>query len=154
MEVDHFDPRQKKDVVQRYENLFLASRHCNGAKRNKPTPKERSLGLTFINPCEDWDYGKYIFEDPRSHKLVGITPQARYHIRYCDLNADHLVTERRDRTELASIVKRGVVLGPRVTFEEAESNMRMLREQIDRMIPEFPPPPHTVSVPEAMAVSS
>jgi 5-methylcytosine-specific restriction endonuclease McrA len=32
MEVDHFDPRKKNDPVQDYDNLFLASRHCNRAK--------------------------------------------------------------------------------------------------------------------------
>ena len=32
MEVDHFDPRQKKDVIQNYKNLLLATRHCKGAK--------------------------------------------------------------------------------------------------------------------------
>src|SRR3989442_896054 len=74
MEVDHFDYREKREVIQRYENLFLATRHCNGAKRQKPTWKERAAGLRLLNPCEEWDYGPHIVEDPSTHELVGITP--------------------------------------------------------------------------------
>ena len=102
MEVDHFDARLKKEVQQKYENLFLASRHCNGAKRDRPTAKERALGLRFINPCKEWDYGKHIFEDKKTHQLVGVTPEGIYHIRCCDLNAPHLVEERRDRVKTNS----------------------------------------------------
>ena len=32
MEIDHFDPRLKNKFIQRYDNLFLSTRHCNGAK--------------------------------------------------------------------------------------------------------------------------
>lgn len=140
MEVDHFDYRQKKDLFQRYENLFPATRHCNGAKSNKPTSKEIAEGLNFINPCQDWDYGKYIFEDPISHRLVGTTPQAIYHIRFCDLNAEHFVTERRDRAEILKMLKtHRVTLRPSGTFSAAADSIRLLMEQVGRMIPEIPP---------------
>ena len=46
MEVDHFDPRRKADLIQEYGNLFLASRHCNGKKGDHwPTREEAAAGL-------------------------------------------------------------------------------------------------------------
>src|SRR6266567_1902077 len=100
MEVDHFDPRRKNDLIQRYENLFLASRHCNGKKSNHwPNKVEKASGCRFLNPCEEVDYGEQILEEPGSHRLVGVTPAARWHIRMCGLNALHLVYERAKRAE-------------------------------------------------------
>src|SRR5437660_1771057 len=60
MEVDHFDYEQKKHVRQNYENLFLATRHCNGAKRDRPTRLEKKAGLRLLNPCKELDYGPHI----------------------------------------------------------------------------------------------
>jgi hypothetical protein len=138
MEVDHFDYRRKDDVFQKYENLFLATRHCNGAKRDKPSPKERKAGLRFLNPCEEWDYGKHIFEDPLTHKLIGVTPEGIYHIRCCDLNAEHLVTERRDRAEILEILNTGGVFRNDKPLEEAAEITRALIKQVERMIPAIP----------------
>jgi HNH endonuclease len=110
MEVDHFNPKRKRDFVQDYSNLFLATRHCNGAKRDQwPRPSEQKLGMRFLNCCEETDYGVHIFEDPDSHELVGVTPQGRFHIRACDLNAPHLVAERAERTELWQMLSQEAV---------------------------------------------
>lgn len=103
MEVDHFNPRKKNDYAQHYSNLFLATRHCNGAKRDRwPTCRERKLGARFLNCCEETDFGVHIFEDPDSHEVVGVTPEGKYHVRNCDLNAPHLVEERTQRADLWS----------------------------------------------------
>jgi len=134
MEVDHFNPRRKRDTIQRYSNLFLATRHCNGAKRDRwPSGRERQLGARFLNCCEETDYGVHIFEDPDTHEVVGVTPAGRYHVRNCDLNARHLVEERAERARLRTIldakpirIKRGWSLP-----EEA----RALRSVVERMIP-------------------
>ena len=77
LEVDHFDPRRKKDLIQSYANLFPASRHCNGKKSDTwPNKAERAAGCRFLNPCEEMDYDEQIFEDPTTHELVGVTPAA------------------------------------------------------------------------------
>jgi len=78
LEVDHFDPRRKNDLTQDYENLFPASRHCNGKKADTwPTRSELAVGCRFLNPCQEMDYGEQIFEAPESHELVGVTPAAK-----------------------------------------------------------------------------
>jgi hypothetical protein len=101
MEVDHFNPNKKTDSIQEYANLYLATRHCNGAKRDRwPSGKDRKLGLRFLDCCKESDYGIHIFEDPDSHEVVGVTPQGKYHVRNCDLNAPHFIEERTERTEL------------------------------------------------------
>lgn len=62
LEVDHFDPHKKKDLIQRFENLFPASRHCNGKKSDHwPNKTESAAGCRFLNPCEEMDYGEQIF---------------------------------------------------------------------------------------------
>lgn len=138
MEVDHFDSRRKNDVFQNYFNLVLATRHCNGAKSDRPTAKERSAGLRFLNPCEELDYGKHIFEHPDTHELVGVTPEGIYHIRCCDLNADHLVAERADRAEIIRLLREMPVTidtkGPLAPPKE----ISLLMDQLTRMIPEIP----------------
>ena len=139
MEIDHFDPRKKEDFIQQYQNLFLATRHCNGAKSKFwPSAAEQTLGLRYLNPCREQDYGVHIFEDPKTHLLVGITPAGKYHIRMCDLNADHFVAERRDRSEIWEMLRSAVTVKrnqmPQVAAELAEA----LRKQAGQMIQEFP----------------
>lgn len=140
MEIDHFDPRLKSKFIQRYSNLFLATRHCNGAKGDTwPTGAERNLGLRFLNPCNEKDYGEHMFEDPQSHRLVGVTPAGRYHIRMLDLNADHLVAERRERAEIRALLTRAAFTLKRGRSEaEAVDLMSALRKQVEEMIPDFP----------------
>jgi hypothetical protein len=118
LEVDHFDPRRIKDLIQSYANLFPASRHCNGKKSDTwPSKTEQAAGLRFLNPCEEKDYDELIFENPQTRELVGVTPAARWHIRVCGLNADHLIQERRRRAKHwrtlkgAAIRVKGTIIG-------------------------------------------
>ena len=145
LEVDHFDPRRKKDLVQDYMNLFPASRHCNGKKSDTwPSKLELCAGCRFLNPCAEVDYGEQIFEDPATHELVGVTTAARWHIRMCGLNADHLIRERRQRTRHWQVFKCFTV---RVTgdYSQVSEIIRNYRETIEQMIPEIPPTPSTYS---------
>ena len=106
MDIDHFNPRKKMDPIQQYGNLFLATRHCNGAKRDRwPTGQDRQAGIRFINCCEEMDYGVHIFEDPDTHEVVGVTPAGKYHVRNCDLNAPHLLEERTERARLRRLIQ-------------------------------------------------
>jgi hypothetical protein len=137
MEVDHFNPHKKKDSIQEYTNLFLATHHCNNAKLDRwPTNKDQRRGVRFLNCCKETDYGVHIFEDPETHEVVGVTPQGRYHVRNCDLNASHLVNERAQRAKLRNLlesqpvqIKKGFLLP-----QEAQ----ILFEVIDKMIPTLP----------------
>jgi hypothetical protein len=107
LEVDHFNPRRKKDAIQKYSNLFPATRNCNRAKSDQwPSNKKRKLGFRFLNCTEEPDYGLHIFEDPDTHELVGVTTEGRYHIRACDLNIPHLIQERKERFEIWQQIKR------------------------------------------------
>ena len=137
LEVDHFDPRRKNDLVQAYENLFPASRHCNGKKSNRwPTKAEAAAGCRFLNPCEEVDYGEQIFEDAVTHLLVGTNSAAVWHIRMCGLNAEHLVDERRRRARHWAALKRTAVRvkkpGPAVG-----ELIKSYREEVSLMIPEI-----------------
>jgi hypothetical protein len=139
MEVDHFDPRKKKDILQDYDNLFPASRHCNCKKSNHwPTKSEAAVGCRFLNPCEELDYGEQIFEDPASYKLVGATPAARWHIRICGLNADHLVKERTRRAEHLDLLKRKSIR-LKHGFNDVLELVRHFRSEVELMIPEIAP---------------
>ena len=101
MEVDHFNPTLRHPFRNRHGNLIAASRHCNGAKSDTwPTEEERREGLYLINPYEEADYGKHIVEDPGTGELIGKTTTGRWHIEILDLNADHLIQKRLDRTRL------------------------------------------------------
>ena len=136
MEVDHFNPKKKSHSIQEYTNLFLATRHCNSAKRNCwPTSKERNLGARFLNCCEEPDYGVHILEDPDTHEVVGLTKMGRYHVRNCDLNAPHLVAERAERAKLWRLLEIPATIeqyGPTV------EKIRAIREIAEGMIPQIP----------------
>src|SRR5689334_18284672 len=85
MEVDHFNPILRGPARNDFSNLFPATRHCNGSKQGSwPDARLRRLGVRFLNPTKEQDYGVHIFEDPRSHELVGLSPQGKYQIRCCD----------------------------------------------------------------------
>ena len=141
LEVDHFDPRKKKDLIQRYENLFPASRHCNGKKSDHwPTKTETAAGCRFLNPCEEVDYGDQIFEDPDTHRLVGTTPTAIWHIRICALNADQLVNERAKRAKYVDQLKNKAIRVKRALNEVGEL-IGSFRAEVETMIPEIAPPP-------------
>lgn len=145
MHIDHFDPREKKNYKQRYANLCLASAECNLSKgANWPTRSEVAFGSRFIDPSKEVDYGVHIFEDPTTHKLVAATPAGAYQILMCDLNARHLVFERKDRTKLQNILE-----GPaqfETSFSATRDAIRALREQYDRKIPPIAAPPAGMSM--------
>ena len=137
LEVDHFDPRLKRELIQNYGNLFPASRHCNGKKSDTwPNKEELASGCRFLNPCEEMDYGEQVFEDPATHRLVGTTRAAVWHIRVCGLNADHLVYERRRRADHWTEIKRTTVL-VKGNHEEVMELIRRFREEVELMIPEI-----------------
>ena len=135
MEVDHHDASLPMKSRNQYRNLFLASRHCNNSKQARPTRKEKKEGKRFLNPCIEWDYGYQIFEDPRDRHLWGSTPAARYHIIFCDLNAPHLLRERRRRAAIKKELNSRPAL---VTSFDAFANAFMLlQRELDLMIPDI-----------------
>ncbi|MDQ3623634.1 MAG: hypothetical protein M3463_14285 [Verrucomicrobiota bacterium] len=97
-------------------------------------------GIRFLNPRLEQDYGKHIFEDPRTHELTGVTPAARFHIICCDLNAEHLVVERRDRATIKTALNMipATVVG---SFAGLQGTLDALRAELVKMIPDIPPPP-------------
>jgi hypothetical protein len=143
LEVDHFDPRQKKDLIQDYNNLFPASRHCNGKKSDTwPNKAELAEGCRFLNPCKELDYGEQIFEDPRTHQLIGVTPAAKWHIRMCGLNADRLIEERRRRAKhLRTLHHKAIKVKKHTTHETVQELIKGFREEVELMIPPIEPPP-------------
>ena len=142
MQVEHFDPRQKKDKIQNYSNLFLAGAHCNGAKHDAwPTKEEQELGCRFLNCCEEQDYDGVIFEDPETHLLVGTSVAARYHIETIDLNDPGLVAERKKRFQIAKTIlslKERVLKDP-----SAQKLLDDLAAQLKDFIPIIKTPPGT-----------
>lgn len=144
MEVDHFNPRRKREKYQNYDNLFLATRHCNGAKSDRwEKNKDRERGARFLNCCEEMDYDVHIFEDPETHEVVGVTREGIYHVRNCDLNAPHLVQERKQRAQLWDLIEKtpvrirntggGTTANAQAAMELAEA----LRKVASEMIPKI-----------------
>lgn len=142
LEVDHFDPRKKNDLIQDYNNLFPASRHCNGKKwKHWPTKTEQDAGCRFLNPCEEMDYGEQIFENPQTNELIGTTPAAKWHIRVCGLNADRLIEERRRRAKhWRTLQNRKFKLKKNIPHNAAQELITSFREEVELMIPQIPPP--------------
>jgi hypothetical protein len=149
MEIDHFKPKKKfQRKVHSYSNLMLASRHCNGNKGDEwPSRKEAKQGFGFINPCEEMDYGKHIFEDIETGKLVGVTPKGAYQIAKCMLNARHLVRQRLERTKLRKLLekKSPVCIPENIPIFEIEDRINELQQAISdtssKYIPYIPPLP-------------
>ena len=141
LEVDHFDPRRKKDLIQNYNNLFPSSRHCNGKKSDTwPSKAERAAGFRFLNPCEEMDYDQQIFENPDTYELVGVTVAAHWHIRVCGLNADHLIQERRRRAKHWRTLK-GAAIKVKGDHYRAGKMATSFREEVELMIPKISSPP-------------
>ncbi len=140
MEIDHHDPQLKGAERNNYDNLFPASRHCNGSKSDHwPTKAMKKAGVRFLNPCKESDYGEQIFEDPATHHLVGTTKAAIFHIRMLQLNAQHLVDERKDRALLEDVLDKTPALVKNKDL--AIETVNALRESKDLMIPPIPAPP-------------
>jgi hypothetical protein len=142
MDVDFFDPRRGKKGVVDYNNLFLASHHCNIAKGDFwPSKQELASGIRLLNPCEEMDYGVHIFEDPITHNLVGVTPSGRIQIRVLALNAPHLVEERRQRSELWATFTKLKAEAEAKNLSIAKGLLEQLEEVLRYSIPPIPPPP-------------
>ena len=139
IEIDHFDPRKKKDFIQKYSNLFLSDRECNGNKSNIwPTTKQRKAEIRFLNCCEEMDYGEHIKEDPHTHELIGFSPAALFHISILDLNAPHLVKERARRHRFRSMLQSTpILLRDGVPYSDFRF-VDELRALTDEMIPPIP----------------
>lgn len=144
MEVDHFNPLLTGSDRHNYNNLFLATRHCNGSKRDTwPSKGARKKGIHFLNPCKEIDYGVHIVEHPITHRLIGISAAGDFHITACDLNALHLVNERRERAAIhevltkTGITAKGAVHG-RWSDTAVLAPIQSLREQVEKMIPLIP----------------
>lgn len=148
MEVDHFNPNLRGPARNSYSNLFPATRHCNGSKKDTwPEPQFAKLGARFLNPTKEQDYGVHIFEEAVTHRLVGITPAGKYHVRCCDLNAPHLVLERAERARLRQLLNDYPItaqlplqIAGRAEMLDASS---LLRAILENMIPAIPPPPNS-----------
>jgi hypothetical protein len=137
MEIDHFDPTIKGRKRHHYGNLFLASRYCNNRKLgNWPSKEAAAKGARFLNCCIEQDYGEQIFEDPATHRVFGVNPASIYHVRMLDLNAPHLVQERRDRSEY-----RKLLFEERKIIKESDAAIHafhILEAQLDYLIPPIP----------------
>lgn len=141
MQIDHFDPRKKKEKLQVYANLFLADAHCNGAKKDTwPTKEESEQGCRFLNCCDEEDYGNVIFEKPDTNELVGTTPAAVFHIETIDLNDPDLIKARRYRAEIFEKLK--FIKKKSANTPEIASAADKLCEMAERLIPDIPAPPH------------
>ena len=135
--VDHFNPRKKKNKHQYYDNLFPATHRCNRAKSDTwPTKAKRDAGHRFLNCCEEQDYGTHIFEDPDTHKLVGLSKEGRFHILHCQLNDKYLVQERAERAELWNLLENRAVKIKNPT--EVLPYIEKLRQQAEKMIFKIP----------------
>jgi hypothetical protein len=106
IEVDHFDPRRENGKKNHdYKNLLPAYGPCNRSKSNKwPSAEAEAAGVRFLNPTVERDYGVHLFEDPQSHKIIGLTPAGKYHLRYLSLNTDYLVRKRANRSSARDIL--------------------------------------------------
>lgn len=134
MEIDHFDSTQKGDYHQQYDNLFLAKGACNRKKQDRPRRAEAKSGLRFLNCCKEIDYNGVIFEDPDTHEVWGATPEAKYHIRYLGLNTRNLVDERRERSELETILHRSF-LRKKAPDKKMIGLIQLLVETLQKHIP-------------------
>ena len=106
LEVDHYNPTLVHPDRNRHGNLVAASRYANGAKGDYwPTAEDLKRGLYIIDPYSEADYGEHIFENANTGELAGTTATGRWHIERLDLNAEHLVLKRLDRTRFIAALK-------------------------------------------------
>lgn len=138
IDVDHFDPTLKNRYLQPYDNLFPACRHCNGKKQNAwPSEELRKKGVRFLDCTKEHDYGDHILEDPETHRVFGITPAGRYHVRVLDLNADVLVKQRKLRADFQTLTTSTPVRFTK-PFAQMAGIIQMGKELIKLMIPPIP----------------
>ena len=136
LDVDHFDPRLKSGYLQSYSNLFPASRHCNGKKQNAwPTREMQAAGIRFLDCTKEHDYDVHILEDPGTHRVFGVTPVGRYHVRVLDLNADVFIRHRKMRTNLRIFMTETPVIIKPKTFERLRAAIQLTKDFQELMIP-------------------
>lgn len=80
------------------------------------------------------DYGEQLFEDAATHRIVGATAAAKWHIVTCGLNAAHLVDERRRRSELRHLLSQ-TACSVHGTTSTVKSLASALWREVDEMIP-------------------
>ena len=135
-DVDHFNPRKKKNKAQYAKNLLFVSRHTNSKKRDTwPTKEQLGSGVRFLNAYEEEDYGVHIFEDPETHRVWGSTPAGKYQVAMMDLNAEHLVVARRERSRFLEEHFGTYLEIILQTLDGIEDLSEKMREMISRQIP-------------------
>lgn len=139
MDVDHYNCTLSGAPRNEYKNLYLSTRHCNGAKGAKWRLKDGHRELRLLDPCNEIDYGNLIFENPQTHKLEGTTPSAIWHIRILDLNAPHLVKEREDRAAFENLKAAAGVDLLAAVLQAAPEETKVLMNHFEKMIPAIPP---------------
>lgn len=142
MEVDHHNPTSSK-TRNKYDNLFLATRHCNNAKGwTWPSKLMRKKGIRILNPCAEIDYGQHILEHPVTHRLIGVTAAGDFHITTCDLNAQHLVDERKERAAIYDLLQSTGFnikkISPTGGTAFPSREIELLVQQAEKMIPPIP----------------
>ena len=142
MEVDHFDPRKKDKNKQVYTNLVIAYRPCNNSKRAQwPTRAQAKLGMCYLNPRIDIDYGKHLFEDPDTHKIFGVTEEGKWHVEKLNLNDEFLVKARAQRARWKMIIENEsakILEAPQGRESTALNSAAELRELYAKAIPALP----------------
>jgi hypothetical protein len=143
-EIDHFNPTSGNRFRNHYSNLFLSSRHCNGAKSDHwPRLADRKRGIRYLNPCKEIDYGVAILENRDTGELIGQSPSAKYHIHKLDLNAPFLVELRLERTALIRLLFSKPFLWDRSrhpeSFHHLESELYLISQIVRHSILPVPP---------------
>lgn len=145
IDVDHFDPRLKARYLQSYSHLFPASRYCNGKKQNAwPSKEMQAAGIRFLDCTKEHDYGDHILEDPVTHRVFGITPAGRYHVRMLDLNAGVFIKHRQMRANLRVFMTETPLAIKPKTFDRLGAAVYLAKDLQDVAIPYIPygtPPP-------------
>jgi hypothetical protein len=118
-EVDHFDPRQKKKIEQKYLNLLPTTRHCNKYKSSYwPRTSEIGKNARILNPRQEIDYGDQIVECLATGELIGLTASAIFHIRKLHLNAEFLCYHRYTRAKYNQFLSGGpIIIAPGLPTE-------------------------------------
>jgi hypothetical protein len=63
-----------------------------------------AVGIRFLNPTVEPDYGVHLFEYPQSHKIVRLTQPSKYHLRHMSLNLEYLIRKRPNRSHACDIL--------------------------------------------------
>ncbi len=114
-----------------------------------PNKAESDLGMRYLNPCEEIDYGNHIFEDPETGYLVATSTAGFYHIVNMGLNDSHFVDNRKERTEFLMRLEADFLIldNSKADPEEVESAKRIfdtITQAVENSIPKIAPPPQGV----------